>query len=348
MTDRVNRRNPHALLWSLVAGLLSVGVLYFAFRNLDLRRLSNVLLAAQPIWLIALAVSIPLEQLLRGWKWRQILFDIHPVGTFRLFSAVMVGYFANMIIPIGISPLVRAWLIAGLEGLKISTVLVTTAIERFVDGIVFAILVGILVSFAALPETEGNLRLGMMTAGAGSLVLFTGLFAGLFMIKHHIIASESMLGRFVSRLETTFGGRLAGIGLGIAEGIIWPNSRWRGAAVILASIGMKILSTTHFIWAGLIFGILLTPFEYLFIMIFTGFALIISRFIRVPGGGIMGSAFALKLLGIPDEEALTMVFVVHSSATLLIAAIGAIEMWRSGLTVLKLRQVARGSMDGGA
>ena len=76
-------------------------------------------------------------------------------------------------------------------------------------------------------------------------------------------------------------------------------------------------------------------------MVVSGFALIISRFIRVPGGSIIGSAFALKLLGIADEEALTMVIVVHSSAIIMIAGIGAIAMWKSGLTVLELRLAAR-------
>jgi hypothetical protein len=344
MTTTANRRSPIAILWSIIAAMVAVGVLFFAFRDLDLGRLPSVLLGAEPIWLLALAVSIPLEQLLRGWKWRQILFDIRPVGSLRLFSAVMVGYFANMIIPIGLSPLVRAWLIAGLEGLKISTVLVTTAIERFVDGIVFAIIVGILVIFATLPAADGDLRLGMMVAGGGSLVLFGGLFGGLFLIKRHLVAAESIVGRIIAWFERAFNGRFAGIGHGLSAGITWPKSRWRGLAVILASIGMKITSTTHFMWAGLVFGILLSPFDYLFIMVISGFALIISRFIRVPGGSMIGSAFALKLLAIADEEALTMVLAVHSSVIIMIAGIGAIAMWKSGLTVLKLRQAARGPM----
>ena len=338
------RRSRRAIIWSILAAILSVSVLFIAFRNFDLGRLLNVLRGAEPIWLLALAASIPMEQVLRGWKWRQILFDIRPVGTFRLFSAVMVGYFANMIVPIGLSPLVRAWLIARLEGLKISTILVTTAIERFVDGIVFSIIVGILVIFAALPVTEGNLRLGMMAAGGSSFVLFAGLFGGLFLIRRHLIVPDSIVGRLVAWLERAFGGRLAGIGHGMAEGIIWPKSRWRGSAVILASIAMKMISTTHFLWAGLVFGILLSPFDYLFIMVFSGFALIISRFIRIPGGGIIGSAFALKLLGIAEEEALTMVLAVHSSSMILVAGIGAIAMWKSGLTVLNLRRAARESL----
>jgi hypothetical protein len=333
------------MLWTSIAALVAAGVLYFAFRHLDLERLSDIILGAEPLWLLALAISIPIEQVLRGWKWRQILFDIRPVGTLRLFSAVMVGYFANMIIPIGLSPLIRAWLIARLESLKITTVLLTTAIERFVDGIVFAALVGILVSFATLPVTEGNLRLGLMVAGISSLVLFIGLIGGLFLVKNHLIDSNSVVGRFVAWLETLFGGRLAGIGLGMAEGIIWPKSRWRGSGIILASIAMKMISTSHFLWVGLVFGILLSPFDYLFIMVVTGFALIVSRFIRVPGGGIMGSAFALKLLGIADEEALTMLLVVHFSVMALVAGIGAIAMWKSGLTVLELRRATRESLN---
>jgi hypothetical protein len=345
MTTGSTQRTPRATLWTTIAALLATGVLYFAFRHLDLGRLYDILLEAEPIWLLALAISIPIEQVLRGWKWRQILYDIRPVGTFRLFKAVMVGYFANMMMPIGLSPLVRAWLIARLEELKISTVLLTTAIERFVDGIVFAILVGVLVIFAALPETEDNLRLALMVAGSTSLALFSGLIGGLYLVKNHLIDLNSLVGRFVAWLETLFGGRLAGIGLGMAEGITWPKSRWRGSGIILASFAMKMFSTSHFLWVGLVFGILLSPFDYLFIMVVTGFALIVSKFIRVPGGGIMGSAFALKLLGIADEEALTMVLVVHTSVIALIAGIGAFAMWNSGLTVLELRRATRESLN---
>jgi len=345
MTTGSTQRAPRAMLWTTIAALLTIGVLFVVFRNFDLGRLSDIMLEAEPLWLLALAISIPIEQVLRGWKWRQILFDIRPVGTLRLFSAVMVGYFANMIIPIGLSPLVRAWLIARLEALKITTVLLTTAIERFVDGIVFAVLVGILVSFATLPVTEGNLRLGLMVAGISSLVLFTGLIGGLFLVRTHLIDSNSVVGKFVAWLETLFSGKLSGIGLGIAEGITWPKSRWRGSGIILASIAMKLISISHFLWAGLVFGVLLSPFDYLFIMLVTGFALIVSRFIRVPGGGIMGSAFALKLLGIADEEALTMVLVVHFSVMALVAGIGAIAMWKNGLTVLELRRATRESLN---
>ena len=338
MKVNVTKRRPSALIWSILAAFISIGVIYLVFRNLDIERLTRVLLKAEGIWIVALAFSIPLEQILRGWKWRQILYDIRPVGIIRLFGAVMVGYFANIIVPVGVSPFVRAWLVARLEGLKIATVLLTTAIERFVDGIVFAILVGILIAFATLPASEGNLRLGMITAGGGSFLLFSGLFVILFAFKKHLFDTTSLIGRSVARLELAYESKLSGLGSNLAHGITWPKSYWRGAGVILASIGMKLISITHFLWAGLAFGVVLAPFEYLFIMVFSGFALIISRFIRLPGGGVIGAAFALKLLGVADEDTLTMVLLVHTASLSLTAGIGIIALWKSGLTVMTLRQ----------
>ncbi len=340
MSIKISRWRSSSLIWSAVAAVLSFGVLAMVFQNIDLGRLPSVLLDANMAWIVVLVVALPMEQVVRGWKWRQILYDIQPVGAFRLFGAVMAGYFANMLVPVGVSPFVRAWLVARLERLKVPTVLVTTAIERFVDGIVFAIIVGIIILFAALPSAEENLRLGLMASGGASLVLFSGLFVALFLVKKHLAApvSASIIGQCVAWLERAFGGKLAGLGSGMAEGIIWPKSHWRSVGVIIASIGMKLISTTHFLWAGLAFGILLSPFDYLLIMVISGFAMIIARFVRLSGGGVIGSAFALKLLGVADEEALTMVLVVYAASLVLTATVGAIAMWKSGLTVLNLRQ----------
>jgi len=332
------RRIVWAFIWSGVAGVVAIGALYLAFRNLDLDRLFTVLRDANMVWIIALSVSIPLEQLLRGWKWRQILFDLRPISSIRLFGAVMAGYFINMLVPVGLSPLVRAWLVARLEGMAVATVLVTTAIERFIDGIVFSVIVGVLIIFAVLPALDGDLQVGLMVAGAGTLVVFASLFGFLFRYKHHLTTPHSFIGRNIAGLEKSFGGKLAGLGDGLSRGVNWPKSHARGAGVVAASIAMKLISTSHFLWAGLAFGVVLAPSDYLFVMVFTSFALIMSRFIRVPGGAVIGSAFALKLLGVADEEALTMVLVVHTASLLLVAGIGAFALGKSGLTIVKFRR----------
>ena len=61
-------------------------------RDLDPAAFLRAVSTGDPAWLGVLAATILAEQLTRGWKWRQILFDLKPISTFRLFGAVMAGY----------------------------------------------------------------------------------------------------------------------------------------------------------------------------------------------------------------------------------------------------------------
>jgi hypothetical protein len=49
------------------------------------------------------------------------------------------GYGANVLVPLGISPLVHSWLIARIKVLQMGTVLTTSIIARFIDRVVFAL-----------------------------------------------------------------------------------------------------------------------------------------------------------------------------------------------------------------
>ena len=125
--------------------------------------------------------------------------------------------------------------------------------------------------------------------------------------------------------------------MAIQEGIVWPCDRRRQIGAVLASVLMKIIATTHFLWAGLAVSIVLTPLDYLFRMVFAGFALVLARFIRVPGGFVIGSGFALKLLGVPDEQALAMILFNHILSVVLMVGIGLLFLWRSGVDIREAR-----------
>ena len=107
---------------------------------------------------------------------------------------------------------------------------------------------------------------------------------------------------------------------------------------------MKIIAATHFLWAGLAVGIVLAPFDYLFLMVFAGFALVLARFIRVPGGFVIGSGFALKLLGVADEQALTMILFTQLLTSFLMVGPGLLFLWKSDVDIRAAR-VAAGNTD---
>ena len=330
----------------IVGSALAVVLIFWLYRDLDVAHFLTVTREAEVAWLIPLGATILFEQLVRSWKWRQILFDLKPIPTLRLFGAVLAGYGAAAVVPLGISPLVRAWLIARLEGLRMAAVLVTTAIERFVDGMVFALIAGFVAVAAALPAMDGDARTGLMIAGGLSFFLFAGLMRLLFLGRSALVRDESWLGRAVDRVASWGGARFAGLRDALAEGIVWPRSKARRVGVVAAAMTMKAVAATHFVWSGLAVGVLLEPMDYLFLMVVAGFALVLARFVRVPGGCVIGAGFALHVLGVPAEDALAMILFNHILSLVLVVGLGLTVLWRSGIEIRTTARALKSDTDG--
>lgn len=86
----------------LFSTALGLGLLNWAFStsNIQWQDIYDTLAVANYQWiLISVIVSI-FSHVLRAWRWEQLLgaMNFHP-GTLRTFSAVMIGYFANFIVP---------------------------------------------------------------------------------------------------------------------------------------------------------------------------------------------------------------------------------------------------------
>lgn len=284
-----------------------------------------------------LAATILLEQVINGWKWRQILYDVKPVSAMRLTGALLAGYGANVLVPLGISPLVRSWLIARMENLKMGTVLTTTIIARFVDGTVFALFAAFVATAGNIPQIEGNLQLGLSVAGMLNIALFGGLLWALFHFQFLFAEDGPLVCRIFDWGAKLFRASGSELRSSLCEGVVWPRDRLRRLNVILGAVAAKLISATHFVWAGLAVGVLLEPFDYLFLMVFAGFSLVLARFVRIPGGFVVGSAFAFSLLGVPNEQALLMILFNYVMSIIIVVGCGFIVLWQSGIDIKQAR-----------
>ncbi len=324
-----------AIRWlvPVLGGVIALALIFWLYGSLDFGVFLVGLRGAEPFWIVVLAATILLEQQLNGWKWRQILYDVKPIASLRLTGALLAGYGVNVLVPLGISPLVRAWLVARLEGLKMATVLTTTIIARFIDGVVFALFAGVVAVAGKVPQIEGNLELGLSIAGALNIALFGGLLWAMFRFRT-LFARE---GPLISRLFDWAAERLRTDGPGLrgalCDGVVWPRARLRQLTVILAAVAAKLIAASHFVWAGLAVGVLLGPWDYVFLMVFAGFIMVLGRFVRIPGSFVFGAGFALQLPGVPDETALLMILFNYMMSIVLVVGIGLIVLWQSGIDI---------------
>ena len=321
-------------------GAAALGLVFWLYGSLDFWGFWHGLRGANPVWIAVLAATILFEQLLSGWKWRQLLYDVKPIPTLRLTGALLAGYGANVLVPLGISPLVRAWIVARLHDLKMATVLTTTIIARFIDGVVFSLFAGFVALAGKVPQIEGSLEIGLSVAGALNMALFGGLLWAMYRFRV-IFARE---GPLVCQLFDWVAVRMRadgpGLRMALCEGIIWPRARARRLAVLVAAVAGKLVAATHFLWAGLAVGVWLSPWDYLFLMVFAGFVMVLGRFVRIPGSFVFGAAFALQILGVPDETALLMILFNYITTIILVVGIGLIVLWQSGTDIRRARTEA--------
>lgn len=327
--------NRILLRWGapLIGGVVALILIFLLYGSLDFGKFLEGLWSANPIWIAVLAVTILLEQFLNGWKWRQILHDVKPVGTLRLTGALLAGYGANVLVPLGISPLVRAWIIARLEQLKMATVLTTTIISRFVDGVVFALFAGVLALAGQVPQVEGDLELGLSVAGALNIALFGGLLWAMFRFRALFATDGPAICRLFDWLAKRMRADGKGLRIALCNGVVWPRKAMRRVAVFLGAVAAKLTAATHFVWAGLAVGVVLTPWNYIFLMVFSGFIMVLGRFVRMPGSFIFGAGFALQMLGVPPETALLMILFNYIMTIILVVGIGLIVLWQSGIDI---------------
>jgi glycosyltransferase 2 family protein len=323
-----------------LGAVIGVAALAWVLRGFDLNRFRAVATNADLRFVLLVPLTIIVEQMVRGWKWRQLLWALRAIGSIYLFGAIMAGYLLAIVVPFGFGTVARSWLVARREDLKFSTVLATVALDRLTDGIVFACLVPAAVLFAAFPD-PGGVRAALIWGGVGSLILFVARLLGMALYRRQALDPAARLMRLVGRLPTSLALPLRRL----AASFTWPREMWRGGAIVLASIVMKLLAASQFVGAGLAFGIRLDPAEYLFLMVFLGFLVIVGHFARIAGGFIISPVFALGLLGVPEEEALAMSLIVQAPNLLSVAGVGSFALWLQGIALAEVRTGAQRAVD---
>jgi uncharacterized protein (TIRG00374 family) len=95
-------------------------------------------------WMLLMLAVLLASHALRAWRWRYLLEPAKPAIGFRnLFSAVMVGYFLNNVLPRA-GEIVRPYSIGKLEAIPKSTAFGTIVVERIMDTFSFLVLVVII------------------------------------------------------------------------------------------------------------------------------------------------------------------------------------------------------------
>ena len=70
-----------------------------------------------------------------GWRWKTVLSPVIRMRFWRTVQAVYIGLFANEVLPLRTGELIRCYLLAHWNDLRLSLSLASAAFERLIDGV---------------------------------------------------------------------------------------------------------------------------------------------------------------------------------------------------------------------
>lgn len=306
---------------------IGMGLLYLAFKGVNLKSLGEDLKHAQYGWLILTFFLGFISHLSRAMRWKLL---IAPLGyspkTSHTFYAVMIGYLSNLAAP-RLGEVVRCGSLNKTDKIPFDSLLGTVIVERAIDLLVLVILT--LIVFFAKINFFGNFLSQNIFVPLGHK--FSGLLSRWIpILLFFIILLVLMVLLFVFRKKLSHIHvimKLKKLLSGIANGL---KSLYTMKNLPLFLLHTLLIWGMYFLITWIIFFTIpetsgLGPLAGLFILV-TG-----SLGMTVPVQGGIGAyhwivSLSLTLYGISREKGLVFATIAHESQTLLVILLGAISL----------------------
>lgn len=322
----------------LISLALTLLLLYFFLRGVDLRAAWQEARSARPLWLLVCVAGSFLHYFLRAARWRlQLTSPDRPVSFSLCLTCTSFGYFISAILPGRVGDLVRPVMLGARTGLSRSYALATVLVERTVlDPLTLLALLGaVLVSGTAgavASSSPGSPleRIGTLSALLGvSILAAVMVAAGLVSRRARLLAwlrRPAGRGPRWSRLldaAERFGDGLASL----AQRRIWPP-------VLLGSV-LTWAAVSLAMWAGVrAFGVDLGYGGAIVLTVLAALGVALPTPGGV-GGFHVAVQFGLQVLyDVPGERSVPATLVVHLLMLFPAFTIGGWTAWKEGLSLL--------------
>lgn len=313
---------------TVVIVVLTVGLLWLFFRNVDVAQTWQAITQAH-LGYIGAAVLVTLQTyVLRAWRWQALL---RPIGRARFrtaFRTTVIGFTATFLLPARIGEVLRPYLLARQEGMKATATFATVIVERLLD------LTTVLFLFAiALPLAGVDVGRDVEVAGIVAAIGGVAAMGMLFLFAGHPERLGRLAGRLGRWLPRKAASGFAKLVQTFAEGLAVMRTPTHLAVAALWSVPL---------WLSIAIGIWLTSHAFDLTLPFVG-SFIVVGYLAVgvsaptPGGAGGFHYFYLLALthffGADPDVAAAAAIILHAVSFVPVTLVGLFFMWQDGLTL---------------
>jgi len=332
-------------IWTSLLGVaISVALLAFIIRRVDLAEVRRNLQAAHVLPLLLAVVLATLTFPIRTMRWRILLRSAQgdPLPLLPMWHATAIGFMANNVLPFRAGELIRPFAASQLAGARFTSALSSIAVERIFDGLTVTALLTLALLSAGLPGrvAVGGVSVHHLALVAGS-VSAAALLVALAVVGWPM-AAERAVRALVPRAQLA--DRIVGLIEGIRQGLAALNSPSRIGGVIFWSLALWLVNALSFYVGFAAFDIKVSYIGALLMQGLVAFGVSVPSTPGYVGPFEAAIVAGLALYGITEDRAFSYAIAYHVTTFIPITLLG---LWSVARSPVKLRDL-RGPTATGA
>ena len=127
--------------------LISIICSWLFVRKIEWSSLGTAFNEAKYIYILPTIILMYIGYYIRAIRWEVLISPIKKVSVLNLFSAIMIGFLANNVLPARLGEIIRPVMIARKEKIKVSTSFATIVTERVFDILAVIVIASLLFHF---------------------------------------------------------------------------------------------------------------------------------------------------------------------------------------------------------
>ena len=285
-------------------------------------------------WLLILsAIIMFISHWFRSVRWQYLLKPIRKIPVTNLFSALLIGYMGNSLLPAHLGEFFRAYVIGHKQKIPVSSILATIVIERIID--LFTLLLIMAFALIVYPFPDWVTKSGYII-----FIVTICMFLFLIFLKKYTYRTVELLNRFLKILPQIISHKIITIINAFVDGVRKLKHKKDYFIITIWSILIWFcywfVFHLNFYTFNLIQPYQLTSTSSLVLLVITTISVVVPSSPGYIGTYHFLCLFSLGLFGVPRAAGLTYAITVHGLHFVPVTIIGLILAWIEGLSLIKL------------
>ncbi len=322
---------------------ISVVLLWFLFRNINITELLEALKDANYWWLIPNAVLIVLTMYQRAYRWNDMIAPVKKVAFSKLLAATCIGFMANNVLPLRLGEFVRAYSLAAQDNdIPKSASLANIFVERLVFDLIALLLIFGVVLYISPLQLDQSMKFGLIITIATALL---GI-AAMLTLALKADQTSRLLRRYLFFLPERIKDFIESVILKFSRGLEFLTDLKSVAWVSLQTMVIWILMGLSNYFVFLAFGFDVNLDASFVVLVVVSVSILVPSSPGFVGVYHAGAVLALMQYGISQEAALSCAIVLHATQYVIVTFMGFYYLKKEHLTLKTLEEKATEEMAG--